>query len=287
MMQQAGEQTDASVASDADLPAATSPAAVEGVVVIAALLASGLATLSLGRGAGRRLLQPQPTCPPPWLPSDVATIILVHLACQVVAASLLLPNPLPEGTVVWQQLAAGTVASLMSLAVAIPLLRIRSGSWSALQLTSRRVGGDIAVGLLMLLAITPPLLMLAGILNQIVPYHHPILDFLANERGPTGLLLTAVSAVVVAPVAEEFFFRGVLQGWLTRVAPAAAIPISAAAFGLAHLDHGLGWIPLVGFGIAAGVLARQTGSLVASIALHAGFNAIGLAAALAQLPASP
>jgi membrane protease YdiL (CAAX protease family) len=76
-----------------------------------------------------------------------------------------------------------------------------------------------------------------------------------------------------------------LQGWLERVAPAAAVPVSAVAFGLAHTGHGLGWIPLIGFGAAAGILARQTGSLLASIVLHASFNAIGLTAALAQLPA--
>ncbi len=103
MMQQAGEQTDASVVSDADLPATTSLGPIEGVVVIAALLASGLATLSLGRGAGRRLLQTQPSSTPPWLPSDVVTIILVHLACQVVGGPQLVPNPQPEGPGGWEQ----------------------------------------------------------------------------------------------------------------------------------------------------------------------------------------
>ncbi len=283
MNPQPGGTEEATAAARADTPAGAPEAGpTAGVVAIAAVAVSALAASSLIWGKGRQLLQPRPRPTPPWAGPDVAAVILLHLACQVVAAELLLPRPLAEGTIVWQQLAASIVASVMTLAVAIPVLAIRGGGWPALRLGSSRPIADIAAGLLMLLAITPALLIIAGLLNQIVPYHHPILDFLAAERGPHALLLTATSAVLVAPLAEEFFFRGVLQGWLERVAPAAAVPISAAAFGLAHVDHGLGWIPLVGFGVAAGYLTRQTGSLLASLTLHAGFNAVGLAAALSQ-----
>jgi len=281
MRQQPGGGEAAAVAAPANEPPAATPTA--GTVAVAAVVISSVAASSLLWGRGRALVRLRPSPPPPWSGADVAAVILLHLACQVVAAELLLPRPLPENTVVWQQLAAGILASVATLAVAIPVLAVRSRSWPALRLTSRLPLRDAAAGLLMLVAITPALLVIAGVLNQLVPYHHPILDFLAADRGPRALLLTATSAVLVAPLAEEFFFRGLLQGWLERVAPAAAIPISAIAFGLAHVDHGLGWIPLVGFGLAAGFLSRQTGSLVASITLHAGFNAVGLAAAMAQL----
>lgn len=286
-LQGAREQATTTTPPEGEAVVAEPPHEAVGLVAGVALLVSGLAGMTLTRGPGRRLLErASDATPPPWTAADVVTLILLHLACQVVAAGVLLPNPLPEGVVVWQQLAAGIAASLTTLLIAVPLMVVRCRSWRALQLTSRRPLGDIAAGLLMLLAITPPLLLVAGMLNRIVPYHHPILDFLASEQGPWALTLTATSAVIVAPLAEEFFFRGVLQGWLERVKPALAIPVSAAAFGLAHVDHGLGWIPLVGFGIASSLLARQTGSLVASITLHAGFNAVGLLAAMSQLPAT-
>jgi membrane protease YdiL (CAAX protease family) len=284
MRQQAGETHETALQASAEEGAvASDPTA--GIVAITALGISVLAAGSLLFGRGRNLLSKQPREPAGWSATDVAAVILLHLACQVVAAGLLLPQPMPKGTVVWQQLAAGVLASVMTLAIAIPALTIRSRNWQSLRVSSRLPGRDVAAGLLMLLAITPALLLIAGLLNRLVPYHHPILDFLSTHREPGALALTAVSAVIVAPAAEEFFFRGVLQGWLERVAPAAAVPISAVAFGLAHADHGLGWIPLVGFGLAAGVLSRQTGSLLASVTLHAGFNAIGLVAALLQLPA--
>lgn len=300
MRAERGSETLSTAAAEATPESAPEPATF---LVAAALVTSGLAGLSLSRGRGRRLLERADTpVVPPWSASDVATVILIHLASQVIAASLLLPQPtpneqwsntandivattagMPSDTVVWQQLAAGVLASALTLAGAVPFLVSRSGSWGPLLLASRAPRGDVAAGLLMLLAITPPLLILAGLLNQIVPYHHPILDFLAAEQGPAAMLLTVASAVVAAPIVEEFFFRGVLQGWLERVAPAAAVPVSAFAFGLAHIDHGLGWIPLVGFGIATGLLTRHTGSLLASIVLHAGFNAIGVAAAMLQV----
>lgn len=284
MRRQSGETQETALQASAEEGAvASDPTA--GIVAITALGISVLAAGSLLFGRGRNLLRKQPREPAGWSATDVAAVILLHLACQVVAAGLLLPQPMPKGTVVWQQLAAGILASVMTLAIAIPALAIRSRHLQPLRVMSRLPSRDIAAGLLMLLAITPALLLIAGLLNRLVPYHHPILDFLSTNRGPGALALTAVSAVIVAPAAEEFFFRGVLQGWLERVAPPVAVPVSALAFGLAHADHGLGWIPLVGFGVAAGVLSRQTGSLLASLTLHAGFNAIGLVAALLQLPA--
>jgi membrane protease YdiL (CAAX protease family) len=284
MRQQQGEAHETTLQASAEEGAvASDPTA--GIVAITALGISVFAAGSLLFGRGRNLLREQPREPAGWSAADVAAVILLHIACQMVAQGLLLPQPMPEGVVVWQQLAAGALASLLTLAIALPVLVSRTRNWRPLRFTSRQPVRDIAAGLLMLLAITPALLLTAGMLNRLVPYHHPILDFLAAQRDPAALALTAVSAVIVAPLAEEFFFRGMLQGWLERVAPAAAVPVSAVAFGLAHTGHGLGWIPLIGFGAAAGILARQTGSLLASIVLHASFNAIGLTAALAQLPA--
>ena len=110
--------------------------------------------------------------------------------------------------------------------------------------------GALACGLAIV-----PLLGCAGLLDRLVPYRHPIIDFLLEHRGPRAIVAVALAAVVVAPVAEEFFFRRVLQGWLEKVWGAwPAILVSAVIFGLAHLGHGLGWIPLMGFGVVAGYL---------------------------------
>ncbi|MCK4615541.1 MAG: CPBP family intramembrane metalloprotease, partial [Pirellulales bacterium] len=84
------------------------------------------------------------------------------------------------------------------------------------------------------------------------------------------------AAVVAAPIAEEFFFRRILQGWLETKLGDWAVVVSGVIFGLAHLGDGLGWIPLIGFGLAAGYLARRRGTILPSIVLHAFFNALSV-----------
>lgn len=99
------------------------------------------------------------------------------------------------------------------------------------------------------------------------------------------LAVLAVTALAVAPVVEELFFRGLLLRSLQRRLPApAAVAISALAFGLAHVvfDWGSGVVlpALVALGMVSGVLAVRTGNLSRSILLHVGFNLLAVLAVL-------
>jgi membrane protease YdiL (CAAX protease family) len=104
---------------------------------------------------------------------------------------------------------------------------------------------------------------------------------------PTVLIL---AVVLVAPVAEELFFRGVvLNAWLREYGARAGVLGSAALFAVIHADIS-SWnaligsvanvVPIFGLGVALALVYRQTRSLVAPMALHAGFNAISLTVAL-------
>jgi membrane protease YdiL (CAAX protease family) len=102
---------------------------------------------------------------------------------------------------------------------------------------------------------------------------HGLLPF----SGPSWELPPVVGpllVVVMAPLLEEFTFRGWIQTPLERrVGPAAAIVITSALFALAH---GLYWSmpnPFV-FGLVAGYAVYATGSLWAGVVLHAGNNGI-------------
>jgi membrane protease YdiL (CAAX protease family) len=86
-------------------------------------------------------------------------------------------------------------------------------------------------------------------------------------------LRDCIVLAVVSGVAEEAFFRGVLQpalGWL----PASLI------FGLVHLVPKRELLPWTGFALAAGLvlgaLFEATGNLVAPIVAHVGINAVNL-----------
>ena len=107
---------------------------------------------------------------------------------------------------------------------------------------------------------------------------------LAPGLDATGRILAVVYGFAIAPIAEEFFFRGVLfRGIADRHGFWLGALISGAVFGLVHLpvDEPLTdalVLPLVmtftGIGLAWIYERRQ--SLWAPIAAHMVFNAIGL-----------
>jgi membrane protease YdiL (CAAX protease family) len=95
-------------------------------------------------------------------------------------------------------------------------------------------------------------------------------------------VLVIVSAVLVAPLAEEVFFRGLLyQGLRGPLGTWPAIALSALLFGLAHFEAGnlagslYALLVLSSFGAyLAWALERR--SLVAPVAMHATFNALAV-----------
>jgi membrane protease YdiL (CAAX protease family) len=94
-----------------------------------------------------------------------------------------------------------------------------------------------------------------------------------------GWQRAVVAAALFAPLFEEFFFRGWLLHKLRRFGLARAIAISSFLFALAHFD--LVRIPtLVTMASAAAIVRLATGSLWASIALHAANNSIAVFASL-------
>jgi hypothetical protein len=117
-------------------------------------------------------------------------------------------------------------------------------------------------------------------------HHTPqqVVHDLDTAHGPK-LVILVVTAIVVAPVVEELFFRGLLLRALQRrVSAPLAVAIAALAFGLTHLlfDFGAGAVlpALIGLGLLSGCLAVRTGNLSRSILLHAGFNLVAVLAVL-------
>lgn len=87
--------------------------------------------------------------------------------------------------------------------------------------------------------------------------------------GDISVLLLALG--LVAPVAEEIFFRGVLYPALRKTLPTVpSVLLSSAAFGAAHFES----MRLHAFllGLVAAILVEYTGSLVPAILAHMGVN---------------
>jgi len=104
-----------------------------------------------------------------------------------------------------------------------------------------------------------------------------ILDRVLARGDPTVILL---ALIVVAPAAEEFFFRGVVYNiWERERGPVVALYGSALLFAVIHASL-FAFVPIFALGIALALVYRRTRSLPASIAMHAGFNAISAVIAL-------
>jgi membrane protease YdiL (CAAX protease family) len=95
-------------------------------------------------------------------------------------------------------------------------------------------------------------------------------------RSAGGLVLFLLVAVVMAPLFEEIFFRGFLfRGFAESWGWVVGAIVSAAVFGLAHLQLDV-FVPLFALGFVLAWAYKRTGSLWTSISLHALFNLLSV-----------
>jgi len=104
---------------------------------------------------------------------------------------------------------------------------------------------------------------------------HPTLLAL-QEEGASFAMYAALwtGAAVIAPLAEELFFRGLVQTMLGHLFEGRWTPIvlTAVAFGLVHYPQPHAVPALVVLAILIGYAYERTGSLVAPVLIHALFN---------------
>ncbi len=100
---------------------------------------------------------------------------------------------------------------------------------------------------------------------------------------PFGVVVTILYAIVIAPIHEEFFFRGILfRSLRDRYGFGVGATSSGVAFGLVHylpapfVDSLLLMSVMVFTGFALAYLYERRGNIVASMIAHATFNTIGL-----------
>ena len=108
-----------------------------------------------------------------------------------------------------------------------------------------------------------------------IPVPESLQAWLTSELS-TGKLTLFFSAVIIAPVTEELFFRGpALQGFLGRYTQKRAIWVTAIFFAL---FHGLPWQMVVSLpvGLVSAWLVIRTRTLWPSILFHATVNLTGL-----------
>lgn len=130
------------------------------------------------------------------------------------------------------------------------------------------------------------------------PAEHDLLRILGNEPNVAIRATVVISAVLLAPLFEEFFFRGMLQtavrkliqgrserpGWGVRW---LAIIIVSIAFATVHIPFGQGhgelWMvpPIFFLSLCLGLAYEITRNLWVSIIVHGAFNSASIVMFLA------
>lgn len=224
----------------------------------------------------------------PWDMHDLflaaGALVLALVAGQLAVTLALKIAHMDEDSAMPWLLATDMVLRIAILFGFVEFFRRRSIDWR-LALGLRRGSPLRAVGwgAIFFLAVLPPVMgvfvvyskfcQLVGIKNE----PQPISDLLASSDSMAVVTLIAAFAVTIAPVFEEFLFRGFAYPALKRRwGTWRALTIVSAVFAVIHF-HKPTMGPLFALSIGLGLAYELTGSLLAPITMHALFNAANVA----------
>ena len=174
---------------------------------------------------GMQPLPPRLRAPSPFGLLDVLLMFFAWIMAQLLGLELAKwlaglesdsLSDLPLSASSYFILVAGTV-QLVATFGCIVIYRMRYPSPPPFTTNRQTTISNIRIGLLGFLLIVPPTLILQMVLNQLVPYKHDTLESLKEATSSLPIVTAWIMAVVIAPIVEEIFFRGMLQGWLQRL----------------------------------------------------------------------
>jgi membrane protease YdiL (CAAX protease family) len=215
---------------------------------------------------------------------SVAVVVATYLTTALLLSVLLTGHRSDEPSVL-ASVAIGNGAQLAGAAVCLFLARRQfDGGPRRFVLGDPQVGWRHRLGVAGMLSIgavgiCPAVAVVtAWLIVRVAPTYelpeHPTLEALAKGQPLAAVVALWIGAAVVAPAAEELFFRGLLQTWLVTVLERRrwAIAGSAVAFGLVHYQQPHAVPALMVLGVMLGFAYERTGSLLPAMIVHSAFN---------------
>jgi membrane protease YdiL (CAAX protease family) len=245
------------------------------------------------------VLPPLPAAGPPGRP--VAPwrwweVLLVYLGCFAISGFLasmiyvVLRIHEVGGPAGGVDLAVSLVAAVMSTGLLLLWLRARYPGWTAVVgwPSWRDVPKELAIGGGLGLLVLAAAGIASGIVVQLLhetlgrPVARP--EQVTSNLSAAGTAVFAAYAVVVAPAAEELFFRGLLfRSIRDRHGIALGAIGSAVPFGLVHVVLGQPWpnvlslqLTMVVTGVGLALIHEWRRNLLANMAGHAAFNLVAV-----------
>lgn len=226
---------------------------------------------------------------PRWgMPDVVVAFVVAQLASVVGFALFALAEDVPPDELGRDVLTIGEIALLQVplwlglFVVPVVATRVRGngprrdlGLWSTVRDAPVGVGIGVVCQLVLVPVVSLPVLLFSDRDREAL--EAPARELTDKAQGP-GVVVLALVVVVAAPLAEEVFFRGLLQRTLLRHLPVwPSLLITALVFGVSHFQF-LQLPALAAFGVVLSVLAHRTGRLGRNLWAHVGFNATTIVA---------
>lgn len=171
----------------------------------------------------------------------------------------------------------------MALVLVAAFLKWHGVSWSeALGLKNRRLVVIVSLAAAVAIVMLPIALMLenlgANLMEQFGfhPETQKAVDMMLQAKSPAAKVYMGFFAVVLAPVAEEFLFRGILYPFIKQLGYKKTALFSVnLLFAAIHFDTII-FVPLFLLALALTWLYEVTDSLLTPILAHSAFNAMNL-----------
>ena len=164
----------------------------------------------------------------PWGTGAVITLFVTYLMVHVLTIQgyLLLTRRPPSVPFSFreQMILTSLINGILLVVIPLAFHGISGAVPEHLGLTWKRIGWQVRVGFVAFLIVALPVNAINFFSVRVwTPHEHP-LEKMVRERGAAGAIslgglayLAFLTAVVLAPAAEELIFRGVIQNWLSRV----------------------------------------------------------------------
>lgn len=224
----------------------------------------------------------------PWGVGDAVGVFVVTFLLTVVAGAVI-SGFLPAGRIppaLVEALFGPLTLVLLGLTTIVWVGVRKHGAVRLLTGPRRAERRDVLLGLGIgvgaVLVITLGLGLALALLLQLLGLDIPVVqeELRQAARDPQIAPVFVVSAVLIAPVFEELFFRGmVFPAIAKRLGLWAGIVLSAVVFGFVHVNQaedllggGLLLLRLVPLGILFGWLYHWRGTIVVPIIVHSLFN---------------
>lgn len=152
---------------------------------------------------------------------------------------------------------------------AIALLRFKQlATWHDLGFSRTEVTILQAVGLVVIGLLTVVLFGVSWTYLTSLPAGGRLVVETINALGSTRGIYYAIFVIMLGPILEEAFFRGILFSALRKsIGVYAGLLVQAIIFSGMHLSLGR-FIPLLLFGLVLGFVYHKSGSLIPSMAIH-------------------